>query len=110
MGLELLLLAKPSGDGVVLAETLDDEGLRILDLVAVEALEPDHVEVVVRLRDVQHLTLRNLAVDVGNILLVQRSNDQPGSPGLFPFVANDTADFGCFIPRHNYLSDSGLRK
>lgn len=30
------------------------------------------------------------------------------SPVLFPFVANDTADFGCFIPRHNYLSDSDL--
>lgn len=64
LGLDLLLLAKPSGDGVVLAETLDDEGLHILNLVAVETLEPDYVEVVVRLRDVQHLAIRNLAVDV----------------------------------------------
>ena len=64
LGLDLLLLAKPSGDGVVLAETLDDEGLHILNLVAVETLEPDYVKVVVRLRDVQHLAVRNLAVDV----------------------------------------------
>lgn len=64
LGLDLLLLAKPSGDGVVLAETLDDEGLHILNLVAVETLEPDYVEVVVRLRDVQHLAIWNLAVDV----------------------------------------------
>ena len=45
LGLDLLLLAKPSGDGVVLAETLDDECLHILDLVTVETLEPDHVKV-----------------------------------------------------------------
>ena len=64
LGLDLLLLTKPSGDGVVLAKTLDDEGLRILNLVAVETLELNHVEVVVRLRDVQHLTVWNLAVDV----------------------------------------------
>lgn len=47
LGHDLLLLAKPSGDGVVLTETLDDESLHILNQVAVETLEPDYVEVVV---------------------------------------------------------------
>ena len=30
------------------------------------------------------------------------------SPVMFPFVANDSADFGCYIPQANCLSDSGI--
>ena len=46
-GLDLFLLPKPSGNGIVLAEALDDISFRVFDQVAVKALELDDIEVIV---------------------------------------------------------------